>query len=126
MMTPAVATLKSALEAGRRARLGISGPSRSPHLPNVPTYGETGIAELKDYSYRIWIGFAAGAGIPEEAARRLQHAFMRAPHAPAVRRSLEANDFEVIASTAQQFARELREELDRNRKVIASGAITID
>ncbi len=126
LMIPALAAVKPALEAGRLVPLAISGTSRSPHLPNVPTYGETGIAELKDYSYRIWIGFAAGAGIPEEAARKLQDAFMRAPRAPAVRQTLEANDFEVIASTAQEFARELRAELDRNRKVIASGAITVE
>ncbi len=126
LMIPAMATVKSALEAGRLVPLAISGTSRSPHLPNVPTYGETGIAELKDYSYRVWIGFAAGAGIPEEAARRLQDAFMRAPHAPAVRQSLEASDFEVIASSAQEFARELRAELERNRRVIASGAITVE
>jgi tripartite-type tricarboxylate transporter receptor subunit TctC len=126
LMIPALAAVKPALEAGRLVPLAISGTSRSPHLPNVPTYGETGIAELKDYSYRIWIGFAAGAGIPEEAARKLQDAFMRAPRAPAVRRMLEANDFEVIASTAQEFARELRAELDRNRKVIASGAIKVE
>jgi len=92
----------------------------------VPAYGETGIPELKDYSYRIWIGFAAGAGIPEEAARRLQDAFMRAPRAPSVRQSLEANDFEVIASSAQEFSRELRAELDRNRRVMASGAIAVE
>jgi len=126
LMIPAIAAVKPVLEAGRLVPLAISSTARSPRLPNVPTYGETGIAELKGYSYRIWIGFAAGAGIPEEAARRLQDAFMRAPRAPAVRQSLEASDFEVIASTAQQFARELREELDRNRKVIASGAIMIE
>jgi len=126
LMIPAMATVKSALEAGRLVPLAISGTSRSPHLPNVPTYGETGIVELKDYSYRIWIGFAAGAGIPEEAARRLQDAFMRAPRAPAARRSLEANDFEVIASSPQEFARELRAELERNRRVIASGAIKVE
>src|SRR5712671_2990384 len=95
LMIPALGVVKSALEAGRLVPLAISSTRRSPRLPNVPTYGETGIAELKGYSYRIWIGFAAGAGIPEEAARRLQDAFMRAPRAPAARRSLEANDFEV-------------------------------
>jgi len=126
LMIPAIAAVKPALDAGRLVPLAISSTSRSPHLPNVPAYGETGIAELKDYSYRVWIGFAAGAGIPEEAARKLQDALMRAPRAPAVRKSLEANDFEVIASTAQEFARELRAELDRNRKVIASGAVTIE
>ncbi len=126
LMVPGMPVVKSALEAGRLVPLAVSGKSRSPQLPNVPTYGETGIAELKDYSYRVWIGFAAGAGIPAEAARKLQDAFMRAPRAPAVRQTLEANDFEVIASTAQEFARELRAELDRNRKVIASGAITVE
>jgi tripartite-type tricarboxylate transporter receptor subunit TctC len=126
LMIPALGTAKSAFDAGRLVPLAISGTSRSPHLPNVPTYGETGIVELRDYSYRIWIGFAAGAGIPEEAARRLQDAFMRAPRAPAARRSLEANDFEVIASSPQEFARELRAELERNRRVIASGAIKVE
>jgi len=126
LMIPALGVVRSALEAGRLVPLAISSTSRSPLLPNVPAYGETGIPELKDYSYRIWIGFAAGAGIPEEAARRLQDAFMRAPRAPSVRQSLEANDFEVIASTAQEFSRELRAELDRNRRVIASGAIAVE
>jgi tripartite-type tricarboxylate transporter receptor subunit TctC len=126
LMMPVIGAVKSALEAGRLVPLAISSTSRSPHLPNVPTYGETGIAELKDYSYRGWIGFAAGAGIPEEAARRLQDAFMRAARAPAARQSLETNEFEIIGSTPEQFARELRAELDRNRKVIASGAITVE
>ena len=126
LMIPAIAAVRPALEAGRLVPLAISGTSRSPHLPNVPTYGETGIAELKDYSYRIWIGFAAGAGIPEEAARKLQDAFMRAPRAPAARQALEANDFEIIASSPQEFARELRAELERNRRVIASGAIKVE
>src|SRR2546422_5246376 len=115
LMVPSMAIVRSALEAGRLVPLAISGKSRSPRLPNVPTYAETGIPELKDYSYWIWIGIAAGAGIPEDAARRLEDAFMRAPRAPAVRQSLEASEFEVIASNAQQFARELRAELDRNR-----------
>ncbi len=126
LMVPGMPVVKSALEAGRLVPLAVSGKSRSPQLPNVPTYGETGIPELKDHSYRVWIGFAAGAGIPEEAARKLEDAFMRAPRAPAVRQSLEASDFEVIASNAQEFSRELRAELDRNRRVIASGAITVE
>ena len=126
LMMPAPAAVKSALEAGRLVPLAVSSAKRSPHLPNVPAYGETGIPELKGYSYRNWIGFAAGAGIPEEAARKLQDAFMRAARAHAVRQSLEANEFEVIASTARQFARDLRADLDRNRRVIASGAITVE
>ena len=124
LMMTALGAVKPTLDAGRLVPLAISSTSRSRLLPNVPAYGETGIAELKDYSYRSWIGFAAGAGIPEEAAKRLQDAFMRAARAPAARQSLEANLFEVIASTAQEFSRELRAELDRNRRVIASGAIT--
>src|SRR6059036_1569505 len=74
LMVPSMAIVRSALEAGRLVPLAISGKSRSPRLPNVPTYAETGIPELKDYSYWIWIGIAAGAGIPEDAARRLEDA----------------------------------------------------
>jgi len=44
--------VKPTLDAGRLVPLAISSTSRSRLLPNVPAYGETGIAELKDYSYR--------------------------------------------------------------------------
>ncbi len=100
LMVPGMPVVKPALEAGRLVPLAISSASRSRLLPNVPTYGETGIAELKDYSYRSWIGFAAGAGIPEEAARRLQDAFMRAARAPAVRQSLEASSRRTISKSS--------------------------
>src|SRR5467141_855568 len=59
LMIPALGVVKSALDAGRLVPLAISSTSRSPRLPDVPAYGETGIPGLKDYSYRIWIGFAA-------------------------------------------------------------------
>ena len=39
LMMPAPAAVKSALEAGRLVPLAISGKSRSPHLPNVPSRG---------------------------------------------------------------------------------------
>src|SRR5258708_25907110 len=42
LMVPGMPVVKSALEAGRLVPLAVSGKTRSPQLPNVPTYGDTG------------------------------------------------------------------------------------
>jgi tripartite-type tricarboxylate transporter receptor subunit TctC len=126
MMLAAVSQAAPTIEAGRIVALATSGSRRSPQLPQVPAYSETGIAELRNYSYRAWVGFAAPGGIPAQAARRLEDALIQAVRIPQVRDSLTAKGYEVIGSTPRQFAEDVAEELRRNRAVIAAGGVKVD
>ena len=57
----------------------------------MPAYRETGLPELRNYSYRSWVGFTAPAGIPPAAAQRLEKALVDAVQTPEVRQSLIAD-----------------------------------
>jgi tripartite-type tricarboxylate transporter receptor subunit TctC len=95
-------------------------------LPNVPTFGETGIKEVKDYSgYRQWVSFIAAADIPQEASSVLQKALDQSLNTAKVKESFRTMGYPVVSSTPQQFATRLRLELESNKKLMASGAVKL-
>lgn len=53
--------------AGRLRPLAVSGPQRSPALPNIPTFAELGYPDATGMN---WFGFCATAGIPAPVAAR--------------------------------------------------------
>ena len=126
MMLPSAGVATPFVRAGRLVALATSGAKRSGMLPNVPAYNETDIPELKDYSNARWLGFAAAAGIPPEAARTLQDALVKALRQSEVKEKFAIQGIDVIASSAEEFTAFIRAELERNRKVIESGAIKFD
>ncbi|MGQ0653494.1 MAG: Bug family tripartite tricarboxylate transporter substrate binding protein [Betaproteobacteria bacterium] len=113
------------VDSGKLAALATSGTKRWDLFPNLPTYGETGIGELQHYSYSPWLGFAAASGIPDHAAAKLHEALVNALRAPEVRSVLALRGVEVVASTMREFGAEIQAELERNRKVLASGRIQL-
>jgi tripartite-type tricarboxylate transporter receptor subunit TctC len=126
MLMPDVGTAKSHIIAGKVLPLANSGIKRSEDLPNVPTFNETGIKEVKDYSgYKQWVGFIAAADMPQEAATVLQKAIDQSLNAAKVKESFRTMGYPVVSSTPQQFATRLRLELESNKKLMASGAVKL-
>lgn len=76
------ATLGSVLpqvQSGKLRALAVASPQRSPLLPDVPTFEESGV---KGYSADAWYGLLAPAGTPPEIVAKLTKAsadFARAP-----------------------------------------------
>ena len=126
MMLPYAGVAAPFVRAGKLVALATSGSKRSAMLPDVPAYNETGIAKLKDYSNTRWLGFAAAAGIPPEASRKLQEALVGALRQPEVKQKFAAEGIDVVASTAEEFTAFIRAELEGKRKVIESGAIKFE
>lgn len=111
------------IDSGRLFPLATSGPERLPEMANVPTYRQTGIKALENFTTQSWVGFIAAAGIPAEAARKLHDTLAMALRLPELRKSLEAAGFQVVGSTPNEFAAMVRSALEENRRVIESGAI---
>ena len=95
-------------------------------LPIVPTAIESGLPEFKDPLYRAWLGYALAAGVAPETAEKLQNALLAALRSAESRNAFAAVGFQVVGSSSQDFAAAVRAELERNRRLIASGAITLD
>src|SRR6266849_5010149 len=98
MMLPFTGAATPFVKAGNLVALATSGSKRSRMLPDVPAYNETGIPELKDYSSTRWLGFAAAAGIPPEASRKLQEALVGALREPEGKQKFAAEGIDVVAS----------------------------
>ena len=117
--------LKPYVDAGRAVAIATSGQERMQQFPNIPTYRESGIPALKDYSYAAWTGFVAPSGIPTAIAAKLEEALIAASRTPEVRSELERQGYIVAGSTGPQMAQAIRSGLDQNRALFSSGRIKL-
>lgn len=69
MMFDTIAQQTQNIAAGKVTALAVTGPTRSPLLPDVPTAQQAG---LDDFDVTIWYGVLAPVGTPESIVNRLQ------------------------------------------------------
>lgn len=89
------------VRAGKLLALGVSGSSRSPTLPEVPTIAEAGVA---GYQADFTLVMYAPRGVPEPIVARFRQAFVDALKLPEVTERLKASDQIVVGSTPAQAA----------------------
>lgn len=68
LSTIGLGSLGGQLKTGKMKVLALEGSSRSPLLPDVPTYAEAGI---DGYPLKSWWGLLAPAGVPDSIVSRL-------------------------------------------------------
>lgn len=117
------AALKGQIAAGRIKPLAVTGASRLPDLPNVPTVAESGFPGFEAYS---WIGIFAPSGTPPETIRRLTDAFRATLQSPEVHGKLTAGGFEVMATDGPGADRHARQEYERWNAFVRSTRLKID
>ena len=105
---------------GRLKLIASSGAKRFPSTPQVPTMIESG---YPDFVATSWIGLLTTGGTPRRVIDRYSREIVKILATPEVREQLIAMEFEVIASTPEQFSGWIRSEIPRWGKVIkATGA----
>jgi len=123
LLMPDLADVRQHVANGSLVPIAASGKERSSKLPNVPTFAESNVPELKNWTYTGWIGFVAAEGIPAEASTKLQAALMTTILSPKVKEAFDGIGFKVIASNAQQFRSQIQDGLEVNRKIMETGNI---
>jgi tripartite-type tricarboxylate transporter receptor subunit TctC len=111
MVMALVPVLLPSLREGSLTAVAVTGPQRSPVLPAVPSFREGGYPEAVQTS---WNGVFAPAGTPHAAIARLameSRAFVEDPEISARLRDM---GIEPRASTPQELAQLLREEMQRH------------
>lgn len=114
--------VKGLAETGKLRPLAIASRKRTPQMPQVPTFAESGFA-VDGASYR---GLLAPAGTPREAIMRLNAATNKVLQLPAVRKRFTDIDSDVLGGTPEDYARILRAELDKWGKVIRAAGIKVE
>ena len=110
--------------AGGRARaIGITGDTRSPAMPDVPTMKESGLPDLVIYG---WQGVFAPAATPPVIIERLSAEVARALANPALKSRLSGQGTEPAYQPPAQFRTYITAEQQRWATVINTAKITVD
>ena len=98
------------IQSGRLKVLAVSSATRSPELPQVPTFDELGYKQLTVVS---WIGLSAPKGTPPEIVAKLNSAVRAGLEKPEVRAKLEADGGTPMVMSAEQFTQLVRSDTER-------------
>lgn len=115
------------LKSGKLRALAVSGPTRSPVLPEVPTIAET----VPGYSGTLWVGLFAPAGLPADVQSTLQTAMAKTLAAKDLRDKLEQQGVELAAPadqpvTPERFAALLNDDIAKWARIVKLSGATID
>ena len=110
----------SLIQQGRVRALGVTGASRSPSLPDVPTIAEAG---LSGYEAVLWQAINAPAGTPAAIVTKVNAAINALLAEPDTIATMNKVGVEVGASTPQQLGERVAADLKKWHDVIASAGI---
>ena len=111
------------LKSGKLRGLAITGRTRSPVFPELPTVAEAG---LPGYAAGTWYGLFAPAGTPAPILARLSASVREALAAPEVGSALVSQGVEPAAMTPEQFTEFAREEHAKWGGIIRSAGIKLE
>ncbi|MDB5750020.1 MAG: Tripartite tricarboxylate transporter family receptor [Ramlibacter sp.] len=108
------------VKEGKLKLLASSGTRRFASTPDVPTLIELG---YKNFEATSWIGFLTTAGTPRPIIDRFHREIVKILNSPEITRRLQEMEFEVVATTPEQFGSWIKAEIPRWGVVIkATGA----
>jgi tripartite-type tricarboxylate transporter receptor subunit TctC len=123
MMFSTIAATLPYVKSQRLVALALTGAKRSPQLPEVPTFAESG---LRGMDAGLWFVLLAPVATPREIVARLNAEVLKLGAAPDYRAQLEKVGFEPFTGSPEQCSEFLKAELDRWGKVIKAADIKPD
>ena len=119
----AMLTALPLVKGGKVRALAVTGATRSPLLPDVPTMREAG---FKDFEISSWYGFWAPANLPPAIAKRLDQAAKNIMALPEVQNKLASQGFASDYRSSAAFATFMTSEMKRYETIIKSADIKVE
>jgi tripartite-type tricarboxylate transporter receptor subunit TctC len=116
-MIVSTGSVRGYLENGDLRALAITSPTRSAHLPNVPTFAEVG---YPGYQIIAWCGLAAPAGTPQPILDRWNTAANEALKDNDVRARVEKLDYDVRGGSAASYSAFFAHDIETYRQLAAA------
>jgi tripartite-type tricarboxylate transporter receptor subunit TctC len=123
MAIPGTAGMVGHIKAGKLRALAVTGATRSPQLPDVPTVIESGVPGYEAY---VWMGLLAPKGTPPAIVERLHRDVLAVLGEDSVKRYMANAGIEIVGSTPADFGRFFGAEEDLWAKVIHDTGAHID
>jgi tripartite-type tricarboxylate transporter receptor subunit TctC len=120
LMIDFYAAVRAPLLDGKIRALAVSSPQRTSILPDIPTVREAGIG---DYEVTSWNGMYAPQGTPQEVIGILNAALREILEIPEIKKQYADVGIEARASSPEELASRLRQDIDKWGKVIERAGI---
>lgn len=111
------------VNSGRLKALAVSGSTRAPALPEVPTFAEAG---LPNFDVTVWFGVLAPAGTPKPVVQKLAAEFNRIVSMPEMKEKIIALEMQPFFTPPERFGATMRDDKARFAKLIKDAGLKFD
>jgi tripartite-type tricarboxylate transporter receptor subunit TctC len=111
------------IQSGKLKALAVTWPTRLEVMKDVPTYAEKSMFSNNDPS---WFGLLAPAGAPVATVNRIHQAVATALQDKALRDKLAAQGLFASGNRPEEFAAQIRKEIDKMQRIAKFAKITLD
>jgi tripartite-type tricarboxylate transporter receptor subunit TctC len=108
------------IKSGRLRAIAISGETRLPTLPQVPTFTEAG---LPGFDVKFWFGVLAPAGTPKEIIDKLSTEIARILALPDIKENLVGQGMDPYNSSPEHFAALIKADMSKFAGVIKAANV---
>jgi tripartite-type tricarboxylate transporter receptor subunit TctC len=116
LMIAVMAPVLPQVTAGKLRGVAVTGATRSPAAPDIPTVAESGVP---DYEFNTWYGVQVPAGTPRAVVARINTDLQGALQSADMRTRFAAGGLEPLPSTPEHFGAMVRTEIAKWGKVAA-------
>lgn len=123
MIFSPVPTIAGLIKDGRVTALAITSAKRSNLAPNLPTLTEVGVP---GFDTAIWYGLLAPKGTPSGIVKAIADVVNKATETPEMKAKLATNGADPLTSTPAEFAKFVRDDVAKWKKVVDTAGITVN
>ncbi len=111
------------IQSGKLIPIVVAAPERLAVLPNVPTFKEVGLEPVNRMAY---YGILGPKGMPKDVVDKINAAVKQALSDPAVKKRIEDTGSIVLGNSPEEFAAQMKAELEVYKGVVAKQGLTLN
>jgi tripartite-type tricarboxylate transporter receptor subunit TctC len=111
------------IKDGRLIAIAVAAPQRLAVLPNVPTFAEVGFEPVNRMAF---YGLYGPKGLNREVVDKVHAAARKTLDLPEVKKRIEETGSLVVGNTPEQFAAQIRAEVEVYKRVVAQQKLTLE
>ena len=109
-------------KAGKIKMLAVGGDTRSPLMPDIPSYKEAGM----DFTIQTWFALYAPAGTPHDLVQRLNSEMVKALNSPEMKERMALQGMDPAPSTPAELAAFVKAETAKWAKAAKDSGATAE
>jgi tripartite-type tricarboxylate transporter receptor subunit TctC len=111
------------IKDGRLIAIVVAAPQRLTQLPNVPTFKEVGLEPVNRMAY---YGIVGPKNMPKDVVDKLANSVKKALEDPGVKKRIEETGSLLIGNTPEQFAAQIKAELEVYKTVVVKQGLKVE